>query len=160
MARFFSDLITDINAGRLPNSAQSGRGGIYTVEVKISVLAAHVDLDDYLVCKVPSNAIPVHIGINNSAITGGSDFDLGVTNGVTTSPTFDKDVLFDGLSMATAANNRVVVGAHLAADVGKTFWQLAGFSADPGGDLFVYLTGNTIGSADGAIGLTISYNAA
>lgn len=159
MARFFSDLMTEINAGRLPTSAQSGKGGLYAVEARATILAGHADLDDYILFKVPSSAIPVHIGISNSAITGGTDYDLGVTNGATVNPQQDKDVLFNGLSMATALNNRVVVGAHLIADAGKAFWQLAGFTSDPGGELFVYLTANVVGSADGTVFITLSYNA-
>lgn len=157
MAEFLSDLLTNLNAKQKISANYTGKGGLYAVEATVTVLAAHNNADIYRAFRVPSNGIPLHTGVANSEITGGTDYDLGLylVDGVV----LDKDVLIDGLSMATASTGVLRVGPQLSADRGKTFWELAGLATDPGGEFDVCWTANTVGTADGTIFTTLSYNA-
>lgn len=158
MAEYLSDFLTKVITDKrklLPN--ETGRNGVLAAEAKATVLAAHSDGDIYRLFRVPSNGIPIHVGVSNSAITDGTDYDLGLYQ--VGGAVADKDVLIDGFSMATASTGRVVVGAFLIANAGKQFWELAGASADPGGFYDVCLTANTVGSADGTVFVTLTYNA-
>lgn len=158
MAEFLSDLLTEIVTNkRKPSPAVTGRGGLFAIEATATVLAAHSDGDIYRLFRVPSNGVPVHIGVANTGITSGSDYDWGLYQ--VGGAVADKDVLIDGLSVATASTGVVRVGPQLAADRGKMFWQLAGATSDPGGFYDVCITANTVGSADGTIFTTLSYNA-
>ena len=160
MAEFYSDLLTEIVTNNKSLSANfTGRGGVYAVEAKATVLAAHADGDIYRMFRVPSSGVPIAQFVNNSAVTGGTDYDAGLYRDGVGGAVLDKDVLFDGLSMATALNNRAVGGVQLVADTGKRFWELAGLSSDPGGTLTVALTANTVGTADGTIYYALLYNA-
>lgn len=157
MAEFLSDLLTNIASGQKISANYTGKGGLYAVESTVTVLAAHSDGDIYRAFRVPSNGIPLHIGVANSAVTAGTDYDFGLY--LVGGTVLDKDVLIDGLSMATASTGVLRVGPQLSADRGKTFWELAGLATDPGGEFDVCWTANTVGSADGTIFTTLSYNA-
>lgn len=160
MAEFYSDLLTEIvtNKRRLAPSI-TGRGGLLCVEAKATVLAGHADGDIYRMFRVPSNGVPVMQILQNSAVTGGTDWDVGIYETGLGSPVRDKDVLIDGISFATASNNTVRSGVQLIADSGKAFWQLAGYTQDPNTELTVALTANVVGTADGTIYYAIFYNA-
>lgn len=160
MAEFYSDLLTEIvTNNKTPASNITGRAGVFSVCAKVTVLSSHADGDVYRMFRVPTSGVPVAQFISNSAITGGTDYDAGLYNNGLNQAVLDKDVLFDGVSMATAANNVVISGVQLIANDGKAFWQLAGLSADPGGELTVAITANTVGSADGTIFYVLFYNA-
>jgi hypothetical protein len=160
MAEFLSDLLTEtITNNRRLSANYTGRGGVFGVEAKATVLAAHSDGDIYRLLSVPSNAIPLFWTCANSAITSGTDYDLGIYNFGASGTVLDKDVLNDGISMATASIARIFTSPHLIADFGKRFWELAGLSADPGGYLDICWTANTVGSADGTIAISLLYNA-
>jgi hypothetical protein len=159
MAEYLSDLLTQtITNNRKLSANYTGRGGLFGVEATATVLAAHADGDVYRLFSVPSNGIPLLWTVANSAVTSGTDYDLGIYNYGASGAVLDKDVLNDGISMATASVARIFSSPHLIADFGKRFWELAGLSVDPGGYLDICWTANTVGSADGTVAISLLYN--
>jgi len=159
MAEYLSDLLTQqITNNRKLSANYTGRAGAFGVKAVATVLAAHANGDVYRLFSVPANGIPLLWTIANSAVTDGSDYDLGIYNNGASGTVLDKDVLNDGISMATASIATIFTSPHLIANYGKRFWELAGLSVDPGGYLDVCLTANTVGTADGTIGISLLYN--
>lgn len=141
------------------------------VEV-ISVLAAHNDADTYTVLPVPLEARVDDLLIANAAITGGTDYDFGfyqITDN-DLGAAIDADILADGASMASARNSYesiIYTGGSSASrsDAKKAVWELCGYAditaarrANQTGQVYLVVTANTVGSADGdfAVRLDIS----
>jgi len=108
---------------------------------------------------VPANYIPVEINIYCDAITGGTDYDLGLykTNlGVVV----DKDVLMDGQTLATAltraTGHNLGLGAVNVDGVKRTLASLsAQTNPDPSYD--IALTANTVGTAAGTVSIVARF---
>lgn len=128
----------------------------FTAVATVSVAAADDDGSVYrLFANMPSNAVPVSICIHNTAVTGGTDYDLGLykAGGVVV----DKDILADGLDMSTARTVATVNNAGMTtiaiADGVKTFAELSA-QDDPDASYDIVLTANTVGTAAGTIRVT------
>lgn len=110
--------------------------------------------------KVPSNGRPSRAlsKLHYDAITSLTDFDVGfpvkTINGLTNSGSTDN--LLDGKDISSAGSTELT-GIDLPDDE-KTFWQLAGYSNDPGGDLEVQGTLNAGAGATGDLLLTLVYS--
>ena len=143
-----------IAAGKKPLAMNGTGTELYYIEQKVAVLAADADGDIYRVfANTPSNYVPVKIEIYNTAVTGGTDYDLGLYD-VNGGAVVDKDILADGISMATArtvatSNNAGMTTIDIANDP-KTLGELsAETDVPPAYD--IALTANTVGTADGTI---------
>lgn len=143
---------SNIGTGTLIDAACGGNTKSY--QKSLAVAAADDDGSVYGFFLVNSNEVPKRCEIQTTAITGGTDYDLGLYdygNDGEIGAVVDKDILLDGQTMATAS---VVLNglATVAADSrGKTFWELAGETADPQKQYIVALTANTVGTAAGTI---------
>lgn len=107
---------------------------------------------------VPSNAVILPSSrIDNDAVTGVSDFDLGVyKDGVVV----DADCLVDGASIASAGILAVPGAVVSNANKPKMLWQLAGLTADPQTLLEIRGTLNANATASGNVTLTLIYASA
>jgi hypothetical protein len=115
----------------------------------------------YLGDPLPSNAVIHNIVLENDALTGATDIDIGfydtVSNGAAV---ISKDCLLDGVSIASASTGfgtnaftkPAIENKH------KQIWELAGLSADPKKLMQAALTFNTAGSATGDIRIVIQYS--
>lgn len=103
--------------------------------------------------QVPSSAriLPASI-LYHEAITGVSDFDIGLKYG----DTVDADVLADGVTIASAGTKSVMTSVS-AANRGKYVWQLLGLASDPGGLVDVIGTLNAAASAAGLVQMYLQY---
>lgn len=148
-----------VEAGKLVRPALNGNGvETFTATAIVSVAAADDDGSVYRLFKgVTSDYIPTSITITNSAITGGTDYDLGLyaTNG---GAVVDKEVLAAAVDVSSGvAEGAGVTGLNAVAlaDTQKRLWELAGQTVGPGGTKFptfdIVLTANTVGSAAGTI---------
>lgn len=103
---------------------------------------------------VPSNYIPVQIDIVCDAITGGTDYDLGLYKVGIGGAEVDKDVLADGQTLASALTR--ATGQQLGLQtvgkdaVGSTLAELSG-QTNPDTSYDIALTANTVGSAAGTV---------
>lgn len=126
------------------------RGGVLR---QISGLASVTNGDSiasiFYIGKVPSSAKPAPGGVvTHSAITSLTDIDIGFTA--------DPDALADGLNVSSAGT-KSPTAAVAVANMDKMFWQLAGLSSDPGGEMDVFMTLKAAAGADGTIHFYIPY---
>jgi len=141
----------------LPNVRTNG-AKVQQVLAVVEVAAGDDDNSTFRVARIPSNAVLSSIAIANDAITGGTDYDLGIA--YPAGATIDADALVDGVSLATGTSNAFSVNGMSAVDIantGKYLWELAGLTVDPQGDLDLILRGNTIGTAAGTIAFKVQF---
>jgi hypothetical protein len=151
----------NIVAGKKSSALAAGVGAeTVTMAQTVAVLAADADGDIYRVfANVPSSLVPIKIEINNTAVTGGTDYDLGLykPNG---GAVVDKDILADGISMATArtvaTSNNAGLTTIAIADGFETLGELSA-QTDVDAAYDIALTANTVGSADGTIRVVATF---
>ena len=133
----------------------------YTVD---TIVKATTDGDTsvfYLGNPLPSNAVINQIILENDALAGATDVDLGfydtITNG---SAVISKDCLLDGASLASASSGFGTNGftKPTIANKHKQLWEIAGLSANPKKLMQTALTFNTAGSATGNIRIIIIFS--
>lgn len=150
---------TDANivAGKKASGLVTG-SGVPTVTLTgiVTVAAADDDTSKYRVfANVPSSYIPLNICIHNTAITGGTDYDLGLYK-TDTGAVVEVDILADGLDLSSARtiatwNNAGMTSLTLAEL--KTLGTLSG-QTDIDGAYDIVLTANTVGSGAGTARVT------
>lgn len=147
----------NVEAGKKTSALFSGVGQNTTTLIgTVAVAAADDDGSVYRVFKaVPSSLVPVAIIVHNTAITGGSDYDLGLYE--VGGAAVDADILADGISMATARTVATLNNAGMTtiniANGGQSLGELsAQTDVDSAYDLV--LTANTVGTAAGTIRVT------
>lgn len=151
----------NIASGKKTSSLFTGAGAeTVTMAQTVAVSSGDSDGDVYRVfADVPSSLVPLKIEVFNTAITGGTDYDLGIyeTQG---GAAVDADLLADGISMATArtideSNN---VGMTTVAIAGG-FESLGEMSAQTEVDSSydIALTANTVGTAGGTIRVVATF---
>lgn len=145
----------------LAQSATNG-GKIHFIRDTVEVAAADSDGSVYRLARVPSNAVLVDVRVNNDAITGGTDYDLGFydTPEINGGAVIDKDNLLDGVDLSSASAGEGTFGmtAVVIENRHKQVWQLAGLSSDPKKLIDIALTGNTVGTAAGTLTLIVQYS--
>jgi hypothetical protein len=168
MANRKSTFISNIETAlRTYNDVRVAGAEVKLATATIEVAAADDDGVILAMVRLPSQAVLLSALIMNDAITGGTDYDLGVftpNEGSGDPVAVDADCLIDLVSMASA---RAIPTEFLGtgtngvdpANLGKPLWELAGVSADPGDDTLYDLcfTGNTVGTAAGTITLAVLY---
>lgn len=149
-----ADVVADRKG--LPSYVNSdeGRFSVTTFEVA----AADDDGSIYRLFRINSNMIPFNITITNDAITGGTDYELGIYNtlgGPQAGSVKDLDVLMGTTSMASArAEGSGVSGLTAVSQENATqrLWELAGDTAsNHPSEYDIALTANTVGTAAGTI---------
>lgn len=146
---------TDAAADKKIGAAFSGNGvETFTALATFEVAAADDDGSVYRVFKsVNSNLIPVNIEILHDAITGGTDYDVGLYE-TNLGAVVDKDVLADGISLATATtggtnNNKGLTSVDFA-NAEKTLGELSGQTV-VSASYDIAITANTVGTAAGTV---------
>lgn len=149
---------SDLEAGKLGSSLVTTGTNHHIMGIATTaVAAADDDLSVYRLFKnVPANLVPIKITIHNTAITGGTDYDLGLYK-ANSGAVVDKDILADGISMGSARtiatdNNAglTTIGiANGAQDLGTLSAQ-----TNPDAAYDIALTANTVGTAAGTIRAT------
>jgi len=141
----------------LPSSANNG-ADLKFIRGQYAIAAADADGDSYVMARLPSNAVIKEIKVLCDAITGGTDFDLGVNYPPNKGGTvIDADCLMDGQTLATASKVLDGFAAPAIENRYKELWEIAGLTADPCHNLDIVLTGNTVGTAAGDVVVEIAY---
>lgn len=157
MAVEFKYVDADLEAGKKASALFSYGAETTVVRAVASIAAADDDGSKYvLFAGVPASYVPISITVRNTAITGGTDYDLGLYK-PNKGDAVDADVLADGISFATAravtVANNVGMTTVAITDFGKTLGELSGQTdVDAGYD--IALTANTVGTAAGTIEVT------
>jgi hypothetical protein len=142
----------------MPSSANNG-ADLKTARGHIAILAADADTNQFRMARLPSNAVIHNIKVLCDAITGGTDYDLGIAYPPNKGgAVIDADNLMDGQTLATASKTLDGFAAVAIENRYKQLWELAGLTADPAHNLDIVLTGNTIGTADGDVVVEITYS--
>ena len=109
---------------------------------------------------VPSTYIPTEITIVCDAITGGTNYDLGLYEVGVGEAVVDKDVLMDGQTLATAltraTGHQLGLGIVDKADVTKTLGELSA-QTNVSAAYDIALTANTVGSAAGTVTIIATF---
>jgi hypothetical protein len=141
----------------IPSSNNNG-GIIKHVRAHVAILAADVDTNNFRMARLPSNAVIKDIKVLCDAITGGTDYDLGVAYTPNKGGAIiDGDCLMDGQTLATASKVLDGFSAPAIENRDRELWEHAGLLADPNTNLDIVLTANTIGTADGDVVVEIFY---
>ena len=181
MATHLSDVMTTLltTSSFSPLTPSTLRGRVRCDIAVVSVAAADNDADLYPVIRMRNTARIISIQVQNTAITSGTDYDLGLyagnAGGTVSAPNWNQtagtlitsaaDVLWDGQSMASARTgvNLLGTGTDGAAagttNFGKPLYTIAGITTapDPGILYDIVLTANTVGSAAGTISFAFLY---
>lgn len=118
---------------------------------RTAILAADDDTSTYLLGSLSSSFRPFNMTVMCDAITGGTDYDLGLYNPVT-GLVVDKDLFMDGQTLASASRVLNGMSAIAIENIGKTIAEL--LSLNPSTALPYYdlvLTANTAGTAAGDV---------
>ena len=152
------------NAGDKSPAQTSGQ------EVKALVLNFAIDSTDDDGSKyrffrsIPATAIITKLEVQNDAIAGGVDFDLGIYNtleGPLKGAVKDADALAATVDLSAARDvSNLISGLSAVAlsDNSKTVYELAGDNVDTRqGEYDLVLTGNTVGTTTGNVGIYLEY---
>lgn len=145
----------NVAAGKLAKAALSSGAGLITMVATEEIAAADDNGSVYRLFKaVPSSYIPVQIDIVCDAITGGTDYDLGLYEVGVGGAAVDKDVLMDGQTLASAltraTGHQLGLQTVNAANATKTLGELSA-QTDIDAAYDIALTANTVGTADGTV---------
>lgn len=152
----------DIVAGKKAAALFTGNGAeTVTIVGTVSVAAADDDGSKYRVfADVPSSFVPLNIAIHNTAITGGTDYDLGLYE-TDSGAVVDADILADGVSLGSATaisgwNNTGLTTITLGET--KSLGELSA-QTDIDSAYDIVLTANTVGTAAGTVRVTATFAA-
>lgn len=142
----------------VPSLSAINRGRLMEQVGYVEVAAADDDNSVYRFCRIPANARISQVLIKNDAITGGTDYNLGVyATAEDGGAAVDDNALADALDLSSARAVYTDLTAIAEEDGEKKLYELAGVSADPGTDYDVCLTGITVGTAAGTIAVIVRY---
>ena len=138
-------------------------GKVKMIRDTVEVEAADDDGSKFRLARVPLNTVIDDITIDHDAITGGTDYDLGLydipetNNGaVINEGTSAVDLLVDGADLSSAGALSGISNVDIA-DRHKRLWELAGFTEAQTKLVDITLTANTVGTAAGTIALKTNY---
>lgn len=135
-----------------PNLAGGSRA-LITVQ-SFEIAAADDDGSVYRIGRIASNALLLDCKIACSAITGGTDFDLGLYH-INKGDAVDADLFMSGQSFASASRAIDGLSAVDVKDANKRIWELLGLPKDPMIQYDLAITANTVGSADGEVSIKL-----
>lgn len=146
-----------VEAGNVSSALKTRGADLIVMVQSFEIVSATADADVLrLFPSVNPALIPVRIDIVCDAITGGTDYDLGLylpEGGAV----LDKDCLMDGQTLATASTLVAPLngmGAVDKANIGKKLYELLATPEAVGaikGGYDIALTANTAGSGEGTV---------
>lgn len=149
------------------NDRRAANGTIREAVATVEVAAADEDGSVYRFVRVHSSWRPSRLTLFNDAIAGATDYDLGLyyTDGdwrrfnSTKDKFIDVNCFADGidLTIASPVGFECLFQSNDIANIGKTFWEIGGLTADPGIFMDICITANTVGTAAGTLSLAAQY---
>jgi len=141
------------------SKAQTNGAKFQTIIETVEIASGDDNGSKYRVARLQANAVIKEIKILCDAITGGTDYDLGIYEVPETNDgaVIDKDCFMDGQTLASASKTINGFNAVDIANYGKQVWELAGLTEATNKAVDIVLTGNTVGSADGTVTVQVTY---
>lgn len=135
------------------------RGPLFAACGQVAVAAADDDTSVFRCVRLPSNARIVSIRRTNSAITGGTSYGVGVHQTAANGGAAASASLFAAAQDLSSAGAQVEqrYTALAVTTMEQRLWELLGLTSDPRIDYDITLTGNTVGTGAGNIGLEVIY---
>lgn len=146
----------DLEAGALANSSINGGSAQTTaLVVTFEVDSGDDDGSVYRLFRINSQNSFLFFHYFNDAITGGTDYDIGLYETVDNGgAVVDADLFLDGASVASASTANQIkdaLGTVDRANYAKSIAEMLGLTRDPNKEYDVAITANTVGSATGTI---------
>lgn len=128
---------------------------------KVAVAAADDDNSVFRLARLKSSAVILNVPVVNSAITGGTSYNLGfyqtAANGGAIVGSGNQLATAVDMSAARAAPLDLRFEAAAVTTMGQRVWELLGLTEDPQRDYDLCLTGATVGTAAGDIAGYVGY---
>lgn len=144
---------TELAAGVLADAAYAGP--LKVIAQTFEVAAADDDGSVYRIARISDSDILLRATIMCDAITGGTDYDLGLYYTGTSGAVLDKDCFMDGQTLASATKTIDGLQTVDIANRTKEIWSLlAGITSqtrDENNEWDIALTANTVGTAAGTV---------
>lgn len=138
----------------MPNSKTSGSATLRQVET-VAIAASDDNASTYTIARIPSNAVLSNTSvIENDAITGGTDFNVGFYE--IDGTVIDDNALIDALDLSSATSTKLLSGVDKNIR-GNEVWELAGLSEDPQTLIDIVLTSVVVGTAAGDVTMETFY---
>ena len=151
-----SDLVSNFEATpQVKNSAGLLHGSVRVAQGTIVVAAGDSDDNDIvMLAPIPSNAVVPQIFVGTDTFGGSCTYNVGIyqTDGTVVDEDYFASTVADAAAMADVRFE--------AADIntaGKTMWEMAGASADPGGYYYIAATMAAAGGTEGDMSFNIHY---
>lgn len=146
-------VVTDFASGNLIDSNSNGGTKLKPLVVTFEVAAADDDNSIYRLFRINSSDTVYDLRISNDAITGGTDYDVGLYDIGTDGAVADKDLFADGLDLSSAGDKTNALTAPDIAELAGEVWEISGLSLtkDPVKEYDVAIHANTVGTAAGTI---------
>ena len=145
------------------NSQRVVNGFLRESVASVEVAAADDDNSVYRFVRVPSNARISSVEYANDAITGGTDYNVGVFETAANDGAAVSENLFaDALDLSSANAFTACTYETTATNISKVdqeLWQLLGLAKDPGKEYDICAKGITVGSGAGTIALRVKFAA-
>ena len=151
-----STLVSNFEATpQVQNNSALLHGSMRVAQGTIVVAAGDSDDNDIvMLAPIPSNATVPQIWIGSDTLGGSCTFNVGIyqSSGTVVDEDYFASAVADAAAMADVRFE--------AADIntaGKTMWEMAGASADPGGYYYVAVTMQAAGGTEGDLSFNIHY---
>lgn len=141
-----SDLIGDLVNAVFPPPPELARGRVIRATGKLTHLSSASSGSKYLLIRVPSYAILTEMTLFDVENLGFATVNIGTAS--------DLDAL---ITIAKSSGNTVTPIVFGDAHHGKHLWEVLGLSADPGGDIELYLTASGDATGAGSMPFQIEY---
>lgn len=147
---------SDLESGDLSQANVRGGSAQNTQVVNtFEVASADDDGSKYRLFRINSQNVLTQLHLFHDAITGGTDYDVGLYETVENGgAVVDADIFADGISVATATAANAYKDGMVSvdrSDYGKSIAELLSLTRDPNKEYDVVITGNTVGTVSGTI---------
>ena len=151
-----SDLVANFEATpQVLNNSALLHGSMRVAQGTIVVAAGDSDDDDIvMLAPIPSNATVPQIWIGTDTFGGSCTFNVGIFN--TDGTVVDEDYFASAVADAAAMADVRFEAADINT-AGKTMWEMAGASADPGGYYYIGARMAAAGGTEGDMSFNIHY---
>ena len=151
-----TDLVANFEATpQVKNNAAELHGVLRTAHGTVELAAGDSDNDDIvMLAPIPSNAAVPSLFIGSDTFGGSCTFNVGIYT--TAGAVKDEDVFATAVADAAAMADVRFEAADINT-AGKTMWEMAGASADPGGYYYIAATMAAAGGTEGDMSFCINY---
>jgi len=151
-----SDLVANFEATpQVLNNSALLHGVLRVAQGTIVVAAGDSDDNDIvMLAPIPSNAVVPQIWVGSDTFGGSCTFNVGIYQ--TSGTVVDEDYFATAVADAGAMADVRFEAANINT-AGKTMWEMAGASADPGGYYYIACTMAAAGGTEGDMSFNIQY---